>query len=126
MTELRKTHSHKHTNAHKHTLTQTHTQTLTNCKMQPVSKTLKSGPLISFIALMRFAASSAVMHVWSSSFRPQFDRHSLNPSAIFSPMWSVGKYAVCRQLLFNSKLSFMKWLRYVLVVLLDHISVVVA
>ena len=44
-------------------------------------------------------------------------------------LWSVGKYAVCKQRLFNSKLSFTKCtvkLRYGSVVLLDHILVVVA
>ena len=44
MNDWIKKNTHKRTYSHK--FTETHTLTLTNCKMQPVSKTLKPGPLI--------------------------------------------------------------------------------
>ena len=64
---------------------------LSNRKVQPVAKTPWS---IDF--WQTFDPLSVVMHVWPS-FRHQLDKHSLSPWAVFSPMWSTVKYAVCRQ-----------------------------
>lgn len=84
--------------------------------------------LFSWAAFTMLAPLSVVRATCLSSPSLQESSASLKPCAIISPVWSFGKYDVCKQWLRNSQSSVMKctvMLRYGSIVRLDHRSVVV-
>lgn len=85
--------------------------------------------LLSEAALTIFAPLSVVMHTCLLSFRPHQISASVRFCAINSPVWSSGKYAVSKHLLFRFQSPSMKCtlkLMYGSHVRLVHMSVVVA
>lgn len=92
----------------------------------------KHGSLIQLLsrsALTTFAPLSVVMQTIRCSLSNHDARASFRPWAMMWPVWSSGKYEVCKQLLLSCQYSSMKCTvkeRYGSDVLLDHKSVAVA